>query len=402
MEFLRTVDQTRRALEYLVTSRRSKNISRLFAFHRAVYFLALAILFECGAAIAASAGPSQEEWDRTIKAAEKEGQLTLYANEGIEGSVNDFQKRFPKIKVILIAGRSGQLVTRLMAERRAGKFLADIAKLGTGSASALYRARPFPLQAVDGNLVLPEVTDKSKWWQGKHQYADPDGKYILSPCVSVHIDMVSYNTELVKPVDLMSYGDILNPKWKGKIGSMDPRAAGGREGGRLIYFHPELGPQFLKRLLTEMDLVLSQDPRQAVDWLAQGKLAFLLFTSPREVLRAKEQKLPVDILDPRRMKEAPVVETAASSFMLMDQPTDPNAAKLFLNWLMSREGQISFQKSQGSCDLARIDIPKDDVPPLSRRKDGVPYFRLWDTEWMDVDEVQKFLDASLKGTKAAR
>ena len=137
MEFLRTVDQTRRALEYLVTSRRSKNISLLFSFHRAVYFLALAILFECGAALAASAGPSQEEWDRTIKAAEKEGQLTLYANEGIEGSVNDFQKRFPKIKVILISGRSGQLVTRLMAERRAGKFLADIAKLGTGSASAL-------------------------------------------------------------------------------------------------------------------------------------------------------------------------------------------------------------------------------------------------------------------------
>ena len=92
-------------------------------------------------------------------------------------------------------------------------------------------------------------------------------------------------------------------------------------------FHPELGPQFFKRLLTEMDLVLSQDPRQAVDWLAQGKLAFLLFTSPAEVLRAKAQKLPVDILDPRRMKEAPVVETAASSFMLMDKPANPNAAK---------------------------------------------------------------------------
>ena len=102
------------------------------------------------------------------------------------------------------------------------------------------------------------------------------------------------------------------------------------------------------------------------------------------------------------MKEAPVVETAASSFLLMDNPADPNATKLFLNWLMSREGQISFQKSQGSCDSARIDIPKDDVPLLSRRKDGVQYFRLWDTEWMDVDEVQRFLDASLKGTKAAR
>ena len=345
---------------------------------------------------AATVEASRQEWNRTIKGAEKEGQLVLYANEGIEGSVEDFQKRFPRVKVVLVSGRSGQLVTRLMAERRAGKFIADVAKLGTGSASSLYRAQPFPLQPVEGQLFLSEVTDKSKWWQGRHQYADPEGKYILSPCVSVHIDLASYNTELVNPAELGSYWDLLNPKWKGRIGSMDPRAAGGREGGRLLYYHPELGSKFLRRLLTETDLILSKDPRQGVDWLANGKLAFLLLTSPREVLRAKEQKLPVDVLDPRRLKEAPVVETAASSFMLMDKPANPNAARLFLNWLMSRDGQISFQKGQGSCDSARLDIPKDDVPPLSRRKEGVQYFRLWDTEWMDSDEVQKFIEVSLK------
>jgi iron(III) transport system substrate-binding protein len=399
VELLRAFDQARRALEYLVRSRRLKKIMSFSAATIALLLLGLSTFGVPHALEAASANPSQEEWTRTLKAAEQEGQLVLYANEGIEGSIQDFQKRFPKLKVVLISGRSGQLVTRLMAERRAGKYLADVAKLGTGSASSLYRARPFPVQPVDSQLFLSEVTDKSKWWQGKHQYADPEGKYILSPCVSVHIDLVSYNTELVKPGELRSYGDILNPKWKGKVGSMDPRAAGGREGGRLIYYHPDLGPQFFRRLLTETDLVLSQDPRQAVDWLAQGKLAFLLFTSPREILRAREQKLPVDILDPRRMKEAPVVETAASSFMLMDKPANPSAARLFLNWLMSREGQISFQKSQGSCDSARLDISKEDVPLLSRRKDGVQYFRLWDTEWMDVDEVQKFIDASLKGIK---
>jgi len=383
-----------------VRSRRLKKIMSFSAATIALLLLGLSTFGVPHVLEAASANPSQEEWTRTLKAAEQEGQLVLYANEGIEGSIQDFQKRFPKLKVVLISGRSGQLVTRLMAERRAGKYLADVAKLGTGSASSLYRARPFPVQPVDSQLFLSEVTDKSKWWQGKHQYADPEGKYILSPCVSVHIDLVSYNTELVKPGDLRSYGDILNPKWKGKVGSMDPRAAGGREGGRLIYYHPDLGPQFFRRLLTETDLVLSQDPRQAVDWLAQGKLAFLLFTSPREILRAREQKLPVDILDPRRVKEAPVVETAASSFMLMDKPANPSAARLFLNWLMSREGQISFQKSQGNCDSARLDISKEDVPLLSRRKDGVQYFRLWDTEWMDVDEVQKFIDASLKGIKS--
>ena len=378
---------------------RVKKFSSLSSIGAAVIFV-LTQYGSFAAAWAASVAPWQEEWSKTIGAAEKEGQIVLYANEGVEGSVQEFQKKFPKIKIVTVAGRSGQLVTRLMTERRAGKYLADVAKLGTGSASALYWARPFPLQPVDAALILPEVADRSKWWEGKHQYADPEDKYILSPCVSVHIDMVSYNTELVKSTDLTSYWEILNPKWKGKIGSMDPRAAGGREGGRLIYFHPDLGPRFLKRLLTEMDLVLSQDPRQAVDWLAQGKLAFLLFTSPREVLRAKAQKLPVDILDPRRMKEAPVVETAASSFMLLDKPANPNAARVFINWLMSREGQISFQKSQGSCDSARIDIPKDDVPSLSRRQDGVQYFKLWNTEWMDIDEVQKFVEASLKGAKS--
>jgi iron(III) transport system substrate-binding protein len=365
-------------------------------------FLSIALALFCAnpePSGSATVEVSREEWNRTIKEAEKEGQLVLYANEGIEGSVEDFQKRFPRVKVVLVSGRSGQLVTRLMAERRAGKFIADVAKLGTGSASALYRAQPFPLQPVEGQLFLSEVTDKSKWWQGRHQYADPQGRYLLSPCVSVHIDLASYNTELVNPAELTSYWNLLNPKWKGRIGSMDPRAAGGREGGRLLYYHPELGPQFFRRLLTETDLVLSKDPRQAVDWLANGKLAFLLLTSPREVLRAKEQKLPVDIVDPRRLKEAPVVETAASSFMLLDKPANPNAAKLFLNWLMSRDGQISFQKSQGSCDSARLDIPKDDVPPVSRRKEGVQYFRLWDTEWMDSDEVQKFIEASLLGAK---
>jgi hypothetical protein len=163
---------------------------------------------------AAAAVTWQEEWSKTVQAAEKEGQVVLYANEGLEGSVSDFQKKFPKIKVVVVAGRSGQLVTRLMAERRAGKYLADVAKLGTGSAAALYRARPFPLQEIDGALFLPEVMDRSKWWGNNRQYADPEGKYLLSPCVSVHIDLVSYNTELLKPADVTSYWDILNPKWE--------------------------------------------------------------------------------------------------------------------------------------------------------------------------------------------
>ena len=329
----------------------------------------------------------QAEWEKTVKAAEQEGQLSFYSNGGTDGTLVDFQKRFPNIKVVLAPGRGGQVVSRLMAERRGGKYIADVIKVGTGSAVSIYRSRPVPMQPMDSSFVLPEVTDKSKWWQGKHHYVDPEGKYIFSPCISQHIDLVSYNTELVKPTEIQSYWDILNPRWKGKIVSLDPRSSGGREGGRLIYYHPELGPT---------DIALSQDPRQAVDWLAQGKFAFLLLTSPRELMTAKEKGLPVNILDPRNLKESPVLETAASNMSLRVKAPHPYAAKVFVNWLFSREGQISFQKSQGACDSARIDIPKDDVPPIHRRREGVKYFRVWDLEWMDVDEVRKFIDESLK------
>lgn len=362
-------------------------------------FLVLRFLFgRYGELLAAEPSKAawQAEWEKTVKAAEQEGQLNFYSNGGTDGTLVDFQKRFPNIKVVLAPGRGGQVVSRLMAERRGGKYIADVIKLGTGSAVSIYRSRPVSMQPLDSSFVLPEVTDKSKWWQGKHHYVDPEGKYIFSPCISQHIDLVSYNTELVKPTEIHSYWDILNPRWKGKIVSLDPRSSGGREGGRLIYYHPELGPQFFKRLLSETDIALSQDPRQAVDWLAQGKFAFLLLTSPRELTTAKEKGLPVNILDPRNLKESPVLETAASNMSLMDKAPHPNAAKVFVNWLFSREGQISFQKSQGACDSARIDIPKDDVPPIHRRREGVKYFRVWDLEWMDVDEVRKFIDESLK------
>ena len=176
-------------------------------------------------------------------------------------------------------------------------------------------------------------------------------------------------------------------------------SSGGREGGRLIYYHPELGPQFFKRLLSEMDIALSQDPRQAVDWLAQGKFAFLLLASPRELLMAKEKGLPVDILDPRRLQGVSGARNCRiKHVMLMDKaPPTQMPRKSLSTGSFSREGQISFQKSQGACDSARIDIPKEDVPPHSpetRRRQVLSAF--WDLEWMDVDEVRKFIDESLK------
>src|SRR5258706_2518081 len=75
-------------------------------------------------------------------------------------------------------------------------------------------------------MLLPEITDTSKWYQGKHHYADPENQYIITYVATATYGSVSYNTKLINPKDFKSYWDLLAPKWKGKIISRDVRVPG--------------------------------------------------------------------------------------------------------------------------------------------------------------------------------
>jgi len=149
-----------------------------------------------------------------------------------------------------------------------------------------------------------EVKDESKWWLGKHHYVDPEGKYIFVPVGSVSSNMLAHNTDLINASQLSSFLDLLSEKWRGKIVVMDPRDGGyGRSGARFVYYHPNLGPEFLRRLFREANVTLSRDYRQAIDWLAQRRFSLLLFGNGDDVLQAKVQGLPVNIIDTSSWKE---------------------------------------------------------------------------------------------------
>ena len=119
---------------------------------------------------------SEQEWERTVKAAEQEGQVVVY-KIAHDSEWLAFQKRFPKIKVVLIQGNAAQIQQRLLAERRAGKFLADVVRLGGGTSTSLYKAKA--LDPIAPALLLPEVKDASKWLDGKHHYNDIDNQYVF-------------------------------------------------------------------------------------------------------------------------------------------------------------------------------------------------------------------------------
>src|SRR5581483_11804486 len=236
--------------------------------------LILSILWTADAR-GAQADAWKADWEKSVEAAKKEGQLTLYGSPDFEKLFGEFQKKYPEVKVTGVFNRGADVAKRLMAERRAGQFNADLYVNGmTTGYNVFYKAKA--LDPIPPLLVLPEVTDSSKWWRGRLPFIDAENQYLFSINGENRI-VLAFNTKLVNPAEIKSYWDLLNPKWKGKIVAYDPTLGGSGDSMRFFYHNKSLGPEFIKRILTEMDIVISTDTRQMGDWLAGGKFALSIF-----------------------------------------------------------------------------------------------------------------------------
>jgi iron(III) transport system substrate-binding protein len=368
----------------------------------AIFFAALCRLATAHAAEVKSNW--QAEWERTVQAAKKEGALSLYMYQGegeLAAMAQQFQKKFPEINVTVTPGRGNTFAPKIMAERRAGKYLVDAYIAGATTAYEwFYRGKI--LNSVRAALILPEVLDESKWWLGQHHYIDAENQYIFVYLGNVS-EYVSYHTKSVEPGEIRSYADFLQPKWKGKILSRDPKISGSQRIGLRGFYHtPELGGEFIRRLYSEMDVTLTQEIRQATDWLAHGKFAICFFCS--EILKVKAQGLPVEEFRTAQWKESRAISAGnMGSIILPTQAPHPNATRVFVNWLLSREGQIALQRAtntpHNSEESLRTDVPKDMVRSELRRVDGVKYFLVDKPEYIDMAPIYDIVEKAMAGRK---
>jgi len=289
----------------------------------------------------------QSEWNQTVRAAEQEGQVMV--SIGGYGAIIDsgvFQKTYPKIKITHITGAGTDLTQRISAERRAGKYLVDVYNGGGNSLfQVLYQGKM--LDPIKSTLMLPEVTDATKWWEGKQKYADKEGQYIFVYEGNVSAGAgASYNSQLLDPREYKSYWDFLNPKLKGKILSTDIRKVRGAGiPWQFLYYNSDLGPKYLRRLFGEMDVTLTADLRQAVDWLSTGKFAVGMPIQGGTVYKAKNQGLPVDEFSPYHFKEGVNLSSAFGSLAF-------SIGLLIMGVALVVRGMLRQQGSFAGCPMA--------------------------------------------------
>jgi iron(III) transport system substrate-binding protein len=355
---------------------------------------------------AADAKPGwQNEWEKSVKAAEDEGALVIYMTQAFEPVFHEvFQKKFPKIKVTTVTGRGPDLSQRVMSERRADRYAVDLYISGNISPLTVFHKAKI-LEPVKPLLLLPEVLDPSLWYEGKHHYDDPENRYIFVFEGTPRAGDITYNTKWVNAGEIKSYWDLLGPKWKGKIVSVDPLVSGPISAAHIFFYkHPELGAEFLRRFHADTDIAIVRSNEQMLDWLSAGKFAFGI--GARNVDDAILQGLPLNQFLPASLKEGASVTAYNGTLSYFNRAPHPNATKVAANWLLSREGQTAWldanQKSGGLYDSLRDDISKEKVNERARRVKGTK--SLWlEPAWIgELDAIREIIKKALAGAAKAK
>lgn len=288
----------------------------------------------------------QTEIEKTIEAARQEGKVVVYGTAGstIRPVFDAFRKQYG-VSVESIATKSGsEVAARLVRERRAGLYLADIYQGAAGTGIIMLKPAGV-LDRLDKAFILPEITDpvliKKTWWQGELTWSDDDHTLLLFLMAPHAWAMV--NTDLVKPDEVHSWRDLLDPKWKDKIVMFDPAITG----SAATLFRATLdlvGEDFWRDFVKQMP-VMTTDARLQHEWVARGKMAIGIAATPDMVTFFREAGAPVAI----RLPKEGINGTAGSGgiSLIKDAPR-PNAARLFINWMLSKEGQTVYSRAYGS------------------------------------------------------
>ena len=358
----------------------------------------IAILLLQGAPVLGAAEPKpgwEVEWKRTLEGAKKENTVVVAGSPDPvmrNEIIPKFTARFG-ISVQYIAGGANQIVARLSTERNTRLYSTDVFMVGLNTAAnVLYPNKMLdPLRPA---FILPDVVDPSKWRKGKLWFQDPEESYVLRAFSSI-ASLFFINGDHVRAAELRSSKDLLNPKWRGKLSAEDPLLGGGGA-NKAARLYAALGEDFVKRLYKEQKPALSRERRQLADWLARGTYPICLDCRADDLKALKKEGF--NFLEFFELTDIPGTLTSAPWLLtLLNQAPHPNAARVFANWIVSKEALEIYSRGFGYATL-RNDANESFLPPETIPRPEVKYFDDADWQWAVSGrvEVRKRMEAILK------
>ncbi len=313
---------------------------------------------------AATKGPWQEAWNAATTGARRESELFLY---GLEPQTIDIGKKFGQeygISVDTYIARAPELTEKMSREYSAHIFNVDVILIGWTTILQVMKPKDL-VNPLDSTIILPEAVDPGKWVGGKFPWVDPE-HYAVNFGGTINT-AIWRNAELVKENEIKEYRDILKPQWKGKIVFNDPTIIGGGSVWFRLYY-PVLGEDYMKALIKQEPVVI-RDKRLFAEWLSHGKYVIGLCGDTQSLLALKEAGAPIE---PVETREGQYVSTGAGSLTVASRPPHPDAARLFINWILTKEGQTMWSKSLLFPSF-RVDVPSDHLNPFVVPKPGRTY-----------------------------
>jgi len=304
----------------------------------------------CLSANPAMAQSKSSEWDKIVEAAKKEGKVvaSIPPSPELRKLMEIAFSRRYGIGVEFVPARGGSIIQRMVSEAKTGVQYFDLHIGGTESVVTGLLPENV-LDPVEPYFVLPEVKDPKQWWGG-HIWADNAKRFIYNFIAYQTVSLWS-NPNEYKPAEFKSFDDLLSPKLQGKIGISDPRTPGSGS-SMWSYMHYIKGEEYLRKLVAQK-LFVTRDLRLLADNLAKGKIAVTSGIGYSEFYPFIKANLPVVSLSVP--KEGLYVSGGYGHLTILKNAPHPNATRVFVNWLLGRDGQEIFSRGMG-VGSRRLDI----------------------------------------------
>src|SRR5919197_3896131 len=286
-------------------------------------------------------------YPKLIEGAKKEGQLVYYTTMTLDQSkqtVDQFEKKYPFIKVTLFRTGGGPLLNKICTESRGGRHDWDVV-VGRGEMvlPMMQRKLLASYRSPESKMIAEQLVDNEGYWTAYYV-----NSYVLG-----------WNTKLVKREDVpKDYDALLNPRWKGGQVSLDTEAYGMVEGLKRAWGKEKAIAYFKK--LAALDPVLKRGNTERVQLAVAGEYP-LIIAYNQTIQRMTSRGAPVDWLPLE-----PAV-TQVNPAMIAAKSPNPNAARLFYDFILSKEGQEQLRTFQ------RIPVRKDVEPDPPRLFRGFKY-----------------------------